>query len=144
MKIWREGDRVQTFEGDQDCDENDNVRIAAPGSIGIIQRVEAEGYHVMYEPSKVWVIISPEEINDPSKYKVEVTRYEIWTLRHKTSLEETYYPVIVMNGNMPAPESVIEPTRFPGMFEWSGPEAIRIFDGEKKHATFAIFPKCGK
>jgi hypothetical protein len=64
------GTRIRTLKGEQDCDENDNERHAAPGEIGVVFRIGPEGCHVTFEPSQVWVVLELAEIGDPEQYEV--------------------------------------------------------------------------
>jgi hypothetical protein len=74
---YRIGDVVITLKGDQDCDDQDKERHAAPGERGRIERILPSAqmgepyYSVIFEPSGVWVFLTAAELSDPAQYTIE-------------------------------------------------------------------------
>jgi hypothetical protein len=65
------GARVKTLRGDWDEDGNTGRRRnAKPGEGGCVWMIDDTRYHVVFYPSGVWIVLEPEEINDPEQYEV--------------------------------------------------------------------------
>ena len=64
------GDRVITLNGDNDCDDHDDPRVANPGTEGKVVAVNESSFDVVFD-SGCWVCLEFYEICDPTQYTWE-------------------------------------------------------------------------
>lgn len=68
VRTPRVGDTIFTLLGDEDCDENDQVRKAPPGTQGVVTLVDEDHYHVVFTTG-TWVVLEQAEVLDPKQYR---------------------------------------------------------------------------
>lgn len=69
------GTRIVSIKGDHDSDGDDRPRHTGPNAEGVIDAVllQDDGtpyYSVVFEPSKVWVFLYEEEVQNPDLYRI--------------------------------------------------------------------------